>query len=348
MKHNEQSRQWLIPSHKDGKYGLKNLEGNIVVPHLFDHSSAGFGCALVEDQHGLRIFDGTGYELRNIEGVTSIAEISENFLQIRCKKTGVGGYASLDLSQFDDIPCKFRSTRPFRSGVASVEVLIGHEKLADGLIDQHGEFLIEPKFLTLSFYDECSDVLPFIPMNFKECNNWGLMDKRGRVVVEPSFDWCGWCSDGLLVAKILDDEHQEHYGLIDPHGEWKLKPSWDGMSTHVTEGSLGARIFGNWGIINTRGDWIVEPRFASCSGFQNGLALASIVCRSGMRKFGFLNHSGEWAIQPIYDDAFDFRHGLAEIEVFDELADKARYGFVDQSGCEYWVDDGWDRSRIGD
>lgn len=332
-------KQWLIPSCKNGKCGLKNLQGEIVVPHEFRWSAAGYSFAYVEDEQGLNIFDWDGNELRSVKGVTSISRISEGFLQVECKESGADGYVSLATSFKNDIPCKFDLARSFFSGVASVEVTIGHEKQAFGLIDHSGEFLIEPRFLELSFYNSEFDILPFIPLNFKRESSWGLMDKHGKVIVEPSLKWCGWCSEGLLVAAISSDENEELYGLIDPQGQWKLKPSWDGMTTHVTEGSVGARMYGDWGVINTQGSWIVEPRFVSCCGFQNGLALASIIGKNGTQKFGFLNRSGEWAIQPVYDDAFDFQNGLAEIEVFDEPTESYRSGFVDQSGREYWVDD---------
>ena len=53
-------------------------------------------------------------------------------------------------------------------------------------------------------------------------SKYGFIDKSGKVVIEPQFDWVGAFSEGL--ARVKKDGK---YGFIDKSGKVVIEPQFD-------------------------------------------------------------------------------------------------------------------------
>ena len=78
---------------------------------------------------------------------------------------------------------------------------------------------------------------------------------------------------------------------------------------------------GQYGIIDKKGDFIINPRFEDALGFSEGLAAAK---QNG--KWGYINKEGNWVIKPQFDRVYIFNEGLAEAE------QNGKWGFIDKIG----------------
>ncbi len=83
---------------------------------------------------------------------------------------------------------------------------------------------------------------------------------------------------------------------------------------------------GKWGYADSRGKFIIPPKFESASPFSDGLALVSV-----WNKFGFINEKGFPVLKPQYDAARSFSEGLAAVMVVD-LNNEKKWGFIDKTG----------------
>ena len=62
-----------------------------------------------------------------------------------------------------------------------------------------------------------------------------------------------------------------------------------------------------WGYINKKGEYVINPQFEAADFFRDGLALV----KSSNGKVGFINKNGEYVIPAEYKDATHFADGLA-------------------------------------
>ena len=106
---------------------------------------------------------------------------------------------------------------------------------------------------------------------------------------------------------------------------------------------------GKWGLIDKKGNWFIEPRYASVGRFSEGIVG---VTDADSGKYGFIDKDGNWIIKPQYDvspkqlenaasgeksvftdhqinniGAPQFREGFASIQFGEK-----NYGFIDKSG----------------
>jgi len=58
---------------------------------------------------------------------------------------------------------------------------------------------------------------------------------------------------------------------------------------------------GNWGFIDTNGNWAIQPEFDKARDFSNGFAAVN---KNG--QWGFIDQNGNLVIPPQFDSAKDF------------------------------------------
>ena len=147
------------------------------------------------------------------------------------------------------------------------------------------EIVIRPKFNEVGEF--IGDIAPI-----KTAKRWGLINRKGQVIVEPTFDELGQFfysyfsgNDSKLVALVKNGD--------------------------------------NIGFIRTNGKMVNE--YDNIGSFnRHGLALVS---KDG--KSGFINQTGKEIIPLVYDDIGSFnRHGLALV------SKDGKSGFIDQTGKE--------------
>ena len=83
-----------------------------------------------------------------------------------------------------------------------------------------------------------------------------------------------------------------------------------------------AKAWDTWfGYIDTRGNWIIPPKFMAATDFSSGLAAVRVG-----ELWGYVDRQGELAIKPQFDGARDFHDDRAAVRKGD------RYGYIDRSG----------------
>lgn len=82
----------------------------------------------------------------------------------------------------------------------------------------------------------------------------GEIDKTGKVVINPQFDWAFNFSEGLAAVKI-----DGKYGYINKAGTVVIYPQFD-VAENFSDGFAVVEIEGKWGCINSTGKIIYsEP-----------------------------------------------------------------------------------------
>jgi predicted DNA-binding WGR domain protein len=99
-----------------------------------------------------------------------------------------------------------------------------------------------------------------------EGGKWGFIDKTGKVVIQPQFDYAFGFSEGLVAVEIR------------------------------TETTSMVRM---WGYIDRTGKLVIKPQFSFAQGFRHGLAQVEIDdATSQERKFGYIDKTGKYVWEP--------------------------------------------------
>ena len=179
-----------------------------------------------------------------------------------------------------------------------------------GFSDVKGNILGERMFDSVIDFKEGYAVV-------EENDLYGLMDRDGKVVVEPRYQNIEIFYNEL--ARVKDSS--DLYGFLNKEGEMVIAPkfAWvESFERRLSRATLDRR---NYGVINMKGEWVIEPSFEEIGDIREILA----VKKDG--KYGYINLSGEWVVPPIYEEAKTFCNGIGEV-----LTDDYRKGYVTVSG----------------
>lgn len=187
---------------------------------------------------------------------------------------------------------------------------------------------------------------------------WGFIDKTGKVVIRPEYDYVEEFSEGLALVRIntsrsigrtssdrvgehsasfsddLQSRSKSRYGFIDEDGNNVIEMKYD----YADSFSEGLALFrtgtideGTFGYIDKFGNTVIEPEFPyrdftkNDQNFSEGLAPVRI-----NRKMGFIDKMGRVVIETQFDNAWGFSEDLALVRTGDMR--KGKYGFIDKQG----------------
>ena len=185
-----------------GKWGYMNKDGDIVIQPVYDIAGDfSDGLALI----GKTEFDTTG----------------ENM-----KKKSLFGYIDAKGVEVIKPTSRFETISSFSEGLAA------YSDGADwgwGFLDKTGGKAIRAKL-------EWDEVTPFKDgiASVKIEDLWGIIDKRGKLIVNPKFEMAPVFENGLSLGK-KDDK----FGFINKRGEWVIEPAF----RQVILGFAGRRAF---------------------------------------------------------------------------------------------------------
>jgi hypothetical protein len=162
----------------------------------------------------------------------------------------------------------------------------------------------------------------------KKDGMWGYINKKGEWVIQPQY----------LAAKKFESEIGEVTYYDEKSEKYKTKFINKLNSTVFELPELNYAIFSEgflpykdgelYGYIDSTGAKVIPAQFKHCSEFSN--KKAAVVFKSG--KTGYINHNRQLFISPRYDTAFDFHGGFAVVGKRDLVAQKIKYGVIDQYG----------------
>ncbi|MFD7626692.1 WG repeat-containing protein [Streptomyces sp. NPDC059851] len=122
----------------------------------------------------------------------------------------------------------------------------------------------------------------------------GYVDPTGTVVIGGAYLQAGqFGPNGLGAVRLADGR----CGYVDRAGHLVIAARFDGARPFHAEGTAPALLGEKWGLIDTTGEWVVEPRFSLFDAFDdNGLAYV-IGGDTGNTFAGFVNPRGEVVIR---------------------------------------------------
>jgi CHAT domain-containing protein len=156
-------------------------------------------------------------------------------------------------------------------------------------------------------------------------NKAGYIDKTGRLVIAPTFDFPAYAfTEGRAAVRVGDN-----FAYIDRAGKMIINPQF---STYYDFSQGLARMHApqprGWGYMNILGEVVILPRFEGADDFHEGLAVVEI---DG--KMGYIDSSGQWAIKPTFTRANRFSEGLAAVRKEECTARGCTYNFIDKTGA---------------
>jgi WG containing repeat len=117
----------------------------------------------------------------------------------------------------------------------------------------------------------------------RENQEWGFIDKSGKVVISPQFQAVGGTMEGKGFSEGLawvcfgrcsrPAETGDSNGYIDTTGQIVINPRFEEADS-FSEGLARVRIGGKSGFIDKTGKIVINPQYVYAERFSEGLALA--------------------------------------------------------------------------
>lgn len=156
---------------------------------------------------------------------------------------------------------------------------------------------------------------------------YGFIDNKGKIAIEPKFDFANDFVEGLALVGIRNDDLNSVF--IDETGKVVIS-----LQTGANNFSEGLASFGvgeftmhgggdhKFGFIDKTGSLVIETNFREARPFTEGLS--AVMNNDG--RWGYIDKSGKTAIPFQFEDAFVFSEGLACVLT------NGLFGFIDKSG----------------
>jgi hypothetical protein len=262
------------------RYSYINKQGKIMFPFSFlGASDFSEGKAIVLDSlNRISCIDTTFKTLFTLpDSITETGCFSEGMLPVKCKDK----YAYVNASGNIVIPFSFCTAGDFKSGLAAVAVKIEIDG-KDSVRYNHFYINKSGKQVISAFFKEAYSFCDGLAAVQKDSGGWNWIDKSGRYLSLNDFQECASFSEGFASFKSKD-----LWGMINKKGKIVVFPSYSYFS-QVKQGlsvvSLGPQSFT---FVDTIGKLVLRPEFKAASTFNNNYAYIvkdqriSIIDKSG-------------------------------------------------------------------
>jgi hypothetical protein len=184
---------------------------------------------------------------------------------------------------------------------------------------------------------------------------FGYIDRTGRLVIKPKFDWAYAFSDGMARVRMGPVEEGK-FGFIDKTGDlvihprfvdardfsegfacvtigvkWKVSSVEGGKRGFVDKSEIlvGKRV----GFVDKTGRIAIEPKFDYVGEFSEGMAAFEKRVNGPMKNgiWGYIDKSGNIVIEPKYSQVRNFSEGLAAVITGSSRKGDC-YNYIDKTG----------------
>lgn len=161
---------------------------------------------------------------------------------------------------------------------------------------------------------------------------WGYMDKRGVIVIPPRFDEASVFNDGLaVVGNKAGRSECLVYGLIDKTGKTILEPQFDFLGDYdPASGTFISSIKGKRGLVHKNGKILAKTQYDELRRLGPYLYLYKAPAKESEgwdSLYGFLDSNGSPLGKQSYADVRDFKAGLSAVMGTDGL-----WGLINEKG----------------
>ncbi|OXM85557.1 WG repeat-containing protein [Paenibacillus rigui] len=162
------------------------------------------------------------------------------------------------------------------------------------------------------------------PASVKTSNDvkWGFINSRGQMVLPPQYEYAyGFQDNGMAVVQV-----HGRYGLIDAKGNFVVQPIYDSISS-FSEGRAVVIDSQGFKLMDESGRIVTRKPYAYISTLTNGRAMFYVMPEGGTSLYGYLDNQGNEVIPPQYLEATDFKQNKAVVKVKD-----GEYGLIGLNG----------------
>jgi hypothetical protein len=263
---------------KNNKYGFIDTNGKIVIDLKFDMANRfcnGYATAIKKDQWGLIDKNGV-FILKPKYECVSFG--NENHVGVK-QNNKWGFYSIEDKTFITDF--KFDEVGEFRNDRAWVRINDLY-----GFINKKGQLVIEPKFIHVDFG---GFYFGLAAVRDEKTHKYGFIDTTGAVAIDFQFNNV----DQFRENKAYVQESYDSKGyFINTNGQKIFDKTFD-SAWGFSEGVCGVKVGEKYGIIDSLGNWIVEPRFDWLQVYFNKGWIAFYNIINGQPLWGIINLKGE-------------------------------------------------------
>lgn len=169
---------------------------------------------------------------------------------------------------------------------------------------------------------------------------WGYIDLDGAMAIEPDYAQAGdFSAEGLAAVYRSGRSSRpggtlQFAGYIDRQGEVAIPAGENAHGDRFSEGLAAVQdsLTGLWGYIDTSGERVIAAELTRVGAFAQGRAPAGRYVAGSAEhiRWGYLDTSGRWVVEPRFDQAGTFREGFAPVRL------DGRAGYVNLQGQVVW------------
>lgn len=295
---------------KDGKYGVVDATGEIVIPCVADEMSE-IGNGLVSIT-----IENKGHSLVDMEQNIIVPAFRYAKIGGFSEEMGIfksdGYYGFLNTRGKEAIKAKYDEAKDFRNGYARVE-----KEDKYGYVDKKGKEVIPVQYdYAIGNY---SDGLFCVKKN----DLYGYIDKSNKIIIPFQYKSASEFSEGLAVVGQNDK-----YGCIDNKGQMVIPAVYDKIEKFSCGLAL-AQKDNRWFFMDKTGKEAFAYEFENYRSFSDSFAVVK-----KDKKFGYINTAGEIVVPIIYEWADDFEDGLAYVNL--NFMGRDIRGYIDKKGYKYY------------
>jgi hypothetical protein len=349
----EDSSDGMISVRKDGRYGVVDMAGNVVVETEYEEEvvySEGFAVVEKDGKYGYLDKTGAvaidfqfeaadsfhsglaGVEVNGVAGyidttgtivIDPIYETALSFQSYGDKATEVtlvekdGNWLYIN-KQGEEFTYA-ENAQPCIEGFDCAPVFYDGLSLAGeegsyGYVDAEGNTVIEPQYYEASNF---SEGLAAVLLNGY---GYGFIDTSGNMVFESHFQNIRSFSEGLAAVCPAENNPERLWGYIDTAGNMVIEPQFDeayDFSDGYAQVSLPGEDEVGFGYVDTEGNLVLQNELCEDCANHNGIAIGRL--RGGSYYEGFVDvEKGEWIYETQFlCEAFDYEDGLAVVKTED-------------------------------
>lgn len=231
------------------------------------------------------------------------------------ERNGKWGY--VDKTGKIKLPFNYSSASYFNAGLAH----ISFSERSHGFIDKSGKMIIplDSSYVNNDYYFSdglCSVQLYTSNQNLRNdgmcltcLDDWGFIDKQGKVVIPFTYELVGDFSEGL--AGVSD--YHDSWGFIDKSNKIVIPINYKSVGS-FKEGLASVKRGNKEGFIDKNNQIIIPFEYENTSYFNEGLADVK-----KNKKWGFINKSNQVIVPFDYEYVYGFTEGLAKVKKNDKF-----------------------------
>lgn len=147
-----------------------------------------------------------------------------------------------------------------------------------GAVNIHGEWVIEPRFAFLQSFERSSEAtVGVLPKSF-EHETYCIVDGTGNIVLKTDHRSLRVPSDGVIPFLKQNSRSQRLWGLLNYRGQVVVDPLFEDCDIFASDGSIGIKYADSkWGLLSSaNGEELIPPKFDYLRSFLGAVGVYGV------------------------------------------------------------------------